>query len=131
VLLIKKYGSGCKKIYIISQYDNLLPFLAKKISAMPFHDLKWYNMTDRELMESIDLIRREEPEYLFVDRDINRDYKEEIISSSTPLLGYLHEESVWRAERLSLMALIFKKVSDKYVLVESGKLLSVYRRKEL
>ena len=129
VSLIKKYSINYNRIYIISQYDSVLPFLAHKISAMPFHDLKWYNMTDKELEKSVTLISSQRPEYVFVDRDINRNYKEEIILSSVPSFGYLHEESEWRAERLSLMAHIFNKVSEEYVLVESGKLLSVYKRK--
>jgi len=86
-------------------------------------------MTDKELEKSVTLISSQRPEYVFVDRDINRNYKEEIILSSVPSFGYLHEESEWRAERLSLMAHIFNKVSEEYVLVESGKLLSVYKRK--
>lgn len=128
VSMIEKYNGDDKNIYIISKYDNVLSFLSHKISDMPFHELKWYNMTDKELNKSSQIIKIRKPEYLYVDTDINRDYNDDVISSSMPVYGYLHQESVWRAERLKLMAIIFQEVSDQYTLVESGKLLSVYKR---
>ncbi len=128
VSLIKKYNGLSSSICIISKYDNLLSFLAHKSSIMPFHDLKWYNMTDKEFRKSIETIKILRPEYIYVDSDINRNYNNDIIPSSLFGLGYLHEESAWRAERLKLIAKIFYSISDRYQLVESGRLMSVYKK---
>lgn len=128
ISLINKYGHPDKRIYMISKYDNIIPFLAFKLNAMPFHDLKWYNMTDKEFRKSIDLIKSESPEYLYVDTDINKDLVEDIIPEATTRYGYLYDESVWRAERLDLLAGIFNGVADNYRLVESGRLISVYKK---
>ncbi len=128
ISLINKYNGSSSSICIISKYDNLLPFLAHKSTIMPFHDLKWYNITDKELQKSIETIKILRPEYIYVDSDINRNYNTDIIPSSLFGLGYLHQESVWRAERLKLLAMIFYNVSDRYQLVESGRLMSVYKK---
>ena len=128
ISLIYKYNGVSPLICIISKYDNILPFLAHKSSIMPFHDLKWYNITDKELQKSIDKIKTLQPEYIYVDSDINRNYNNDIVPASLSNFGYLHEESVWRAERLKLMAKIFYDVSDRYQLIESGRLMSVYKK---
>lgn len=129
--LIQKYSSDQDGIYIISEYDNLLPFLANKYSLMPFFDLKWYLMTPKELDKSIKTIQNNKPKYLFVDTSIHRNYKKEVIDVKIPVIGYLHQESVWRVQRLMLLKQIFDTVGGEYDLVEKGSLISVYKRKEM
>jgi hypothetical protein len=128
--LIQKYSSDQNGIYIISEYDNLLPFLADKYSMMPFFDLKWYLITPKELNKSIKTIQTNQPEYIFVDSNINRDYEKEVIDLKTPIIGYLHQESVWRVQRLMLLKQIFDTVETEYELIEKGTLISVYKRKD-
>lgn len=128
--LIQKYSNDQNGIYIISEYDNLLPFLANKYSLMPFFDLKWYLITPKELDKSIKSIQSNKPKYIFVDSNINRNYKKEVIDLKTPVIGYLHQESVWRVQRLMLLKQIFDTVGVEYDLVEKGTLISVYKRKD-
>ena len=49
VSLIQTYAPSHNGIHIISKYDNFLPFLAKKYSAMPFFDLQWFLLTAKEV----------------------------------------------------------------------------------
>ena len=127
--LIKKYEGDHKGIYIVSEYDGLLPFLASQYSLMPFFDLKWYNVTDDEIQGSINLVRKEGPKYLFVDTAVNRQLDREVIDKGTPMVGNLNEESEWRIQRLRLLYSIFKSVEKDYVLKEKGDLISVYEKK--
>lgn len=129
--LIQKYGQGDNGIYIVSEYDNFLPFLAHKYSLMPFFDLKWYLLTPKELHKSITILQTKKPKYLFVDTGIDRDLTPEIIDSDLPEIGYLHQESIWRAQRLRLLNDVFQDVANDYTLVEKGYLISVYQRKDV
>jgi hypothetical protein len=129
--LIQKYTQGDNGIYIVSEYDNFLPFLAHKYSLMPFFDLKWYLLTPKELHKSITILQTKKPKYLFVDTGIDRDLTPEIIDSDLPEIGYLHQESIWRAQRLRLLNDVFQGVANDYTLVEKGYLISVYQRKDL
>jgi len=129
--LIQKYSKAQNGIYIVSEYDNFLPFLAHKYSLMPFFDLKWYLLTPKELHKSITTLQTKKPKYLFVDTGIDRDLNLEIIDSELPEIGYLHQESIWRAQRLRLLNDVFQGVANDYELVEKGDLISVYQRKDL
>ncbi len=129
VALIQKYSKGQNGIYIISEYDNFLPFLAHKYSMMPFFDLKWYLMTPKELKRSILMLKVKKPKYIFVDTGVHRNLNNEIIDSNIPQLGHLHKESIWRAQRLNLLYSIFYSVENNYELIEQGNLISVYKRK--
>lgn len=127
VKLINKYSPESSGIYIISEYDNFLPFLAHKYSLMPFFDMKWYLITPKELNKTIRLLREAKPEYLFVDTDIDRNLNNEIIDPGFPEIGYLNQESIWRVQRLKLLNMIYQGVAQNYTLVESGSLISVYK----
>lgn len=128
VKLIEKYSKNQNGIYIISEYDNFLPFLSHKYSLMPFFDMKWYMVTPKELNKTIDLLKTKQPKYLFVDTGIDLNLNNEIIDSSVPTIGYLNQESVWRVQRLKLLNLVFQSVALNYTIVESGCLISVYKR---
>jgi len=128
VNLINKY-EGQKGIYIISKYDSIIPFLSQKYSAMPYFDVSFFLITKKEIDECINTIRNEKPQYLFVDTDIDRNLNTDIISKNVPFLGYLHDESVWRVQRLNLLKDIFAAVRNDYRPVEKGYLITVYRKK--
>ncbi len=126
--LIQKYSEDHNGIYIVSEYDNFLPFLAHKYSLMPFFDMKWYLITPKELNKSIGVLKTNKPKYLFVDTGIDRNLNNEIIDPNFPEIGYLNQESIWRAQRLKLMNKIFQSVASDYELVEKGYLISVYKK---
>jgi hypothetical protein len=128
VSMIQRYvkDSG---IHIISDFDNLLPFLAKKTSLMPFFDMKWFFITEKEMQLSIDKLKHDRPEFLFVDSDIEDDKEKQIIPEDATFFKGLHQESVWRVEREKLLKRLFSSVKDEYRLVEKGELISVYKRK--
>lgn len=126
--LIQKYSKDQNGIYIVSEYDNFLPFLAHKYSLMLFFDMKWYLITPKELNKSIKTLQANKPEYIFVDTGIDRNLNNEIIDSKFPEIGYLHQESAWRVQRLRLLNEVFQSVASDYELVEKGYLISVYKR---
>ncbi|MGE4266596.1 MAG: hypothetical protein AB7F25_04105 [Deferribacterales bacterium] len=127
--LIKKYSDVAKGIYIVSEFDNILPFLSDKYSLMPFFDLKWYHITPKELNKSVSTLKDKRPEYIFVDTGYDRNLNNEIIDPDFPGYKYISEESVWRVQRLNLLYSVFSSVEQDYQLVEKGALISVYKRK--
>lgn len=129
IALIKKYSPDQKGIYIISQFDNFLPFLSEHYSAMPFIDLQWYLITQKEFDAAKDSILKNKPQYLFVETSLQEPQQRDIIPADYPVIGYLHQESLWRAERMSLLKRLFESVSDDYILVEQTLLLQVYKRR--
>ena len=129
IQLIEKYKSA-QGIYMLSQYDNFLPLLAKTYNKLPFIDLQWYLITQKEFDLVVDTIKTSRPEYLFVENGLLYNHAVQVIPANMPVVGHLHEESLWRAERLNLLGNIFKQVKSDYVPVESSYLLTVYKLKQ-
>lgn len=129
VSLIQQYANSENGIYIISKYDNVLPFLAKKYSAMPFFDVQWFLLTDKEVRLCIEHIQNQKPPYLFVDTDIERNLNGEIVVTGLPFVSNPGGESLLRVQRLNLLKDVFAAVKDDYELEMSRGLLTVYRRK--
>ena len=129
VSLIQQYANSENGIYIISKYDNVLPFLAKKYSAMPFFDVPWMLLTENEINLCIESIKTKKPPYLFVDTDIERNLNGEIVAARIPSFSDPGGESLLRVQRLNLLKDIFAAVKDDYGLEMSSGLLTVYRRK--
>ncbi len=127
--LIQKYTPYSKGVYMISKFDNILPFLSSRYSRMPFFDLSWYLITEKEVKNAINTIKNNNPQYIFVDSDIYRNFKNDIIDSEIPEIGYLSQESIWRVQRLELLDRVFNNISSDYKIVEKGILISVYKRK--
>jgi hypothetical protein len=128
ILMIREYSPSERGVYIISKYDNILPFLSERYSMMPFFDMQWYCVTDKEVRESIMSIKNAKPEYLFVDTDIYRNFNNDLIDPRIPIIGYLSQESIWRVQRLKLLNKIFEGVSGDYTLIKKGILISIYKR---
>jgi len=129
--LIGKYAPRENAIYIISKYDDFLPFLSKKYSAMPFFDLPMFLLTPRETNLCVLAIRDAKPKYLFVDTDINRSLIWEIFNEVVPpqIQAGGREESIWRVQRLKELRKVFSAVQNRYRPVERGLLITVYERK--
>jgi hypothetical protein len=124
ISMIRKYSVGGPGVYIISRYDNLLPFLAERYSLMPFFEMSWHLFSDRESNEVIEMLRNRKPKYLFVDTNMGA---ENYLWDK--LYPTYYNETAARRGRKNEMKKVFMAVSDDYERVEKGALLSVYRRK--
>ena len=127
VELIQKYSQD-PKIHIISKYDNFLPFLAGRYSAMPFFEMSKFLMSPKETALCVERLLTDRPEYLFVDTDIHRDYVADMVHRLSPL-GALNPHSRYRVAQMQLMQKVFATVQEQYELVEQGLILSVYKRR--
>lgn len=130
VELIDKY-SRSNSIYILSKYDNFLPFLAAKYSAMPYTEVALSLVTQKEMDASVRVIIQNRPEYLFADSDMMRNHAGDIFKGGDPVTKYLdvYDASKGRAMVLDNFAKIFKEVSPLYEPVEVGQLITVYKRR--
>ena len=96
---------------------------------MPFFDVQWFLLTDKEVRLCIERIQNQKPPYLFVDRDIERNLNDEIVRTGIPLVLMPEGESLLRVQRLNLLKDVFAAVKDDYELEMSRGLLTVYKRK--
>lgn len=129
--LIKKYSTD-NSIYILSKYDNILPFLSAKYSAMPYAEMGLSLVTKKEMEKSVDVIRQNSPEYLFVDTDMGRSYVGDVYDTNDPLNKFdenLYDASRGRAMVLENFSKVFKEVRNLYEPVEVGQLITVYKRR--
>jgi len=128
IFLIHEYEPSENAIHLISKYDDLVPFLAGRYSAMPFFDLQWFLLSPKEVALSVERIKKNKPQYLFVDTDIERDFNGEILLGGLQSIGFPGEESLHRVQRLHLLQEVFRAVKKDYVPVKEGVLLTVYKR---
>ena len=128
VELIKKYSQD-SKIHIISKYDNFLPFLSGRYSAMPYFEMSKFLISPRETALCVERLLEDRPEYLFVDTDIRREYAADMVHRFSPWSG-LNPLSRYRVAQMQLMQKVFATVQDQYELVEQGLILSVYKRRQ-
>jgi len=131
IKLIKKYSSK-DEIYMISKYDNILAILSKKYTGFPFFELRSSIVTKHDF-ENIKNQINNKARVLFVDNDIERNYKQEMAKMS-----FFDLEPFWRNEslkqripKLKVLKNLWNDVKNHYELVEKGKLISVYRRKKV
>ncbi len=133
VALINKYVPHEKSMYIISKYDNLLPFLAGKYSSMPYLEVFSSLVTHKEINNCINTILNDKPEYIFVDTDINRNlngdkyYKKDIIGLLYPTL---YDASSGRIIMLKYLRKVYLGIQQNYELAEKGFLVSAYKLKK-
>lgn len=128
IRLIKKYSKN-NGIYMISKYDSFLPIISSKYSNMPFIEVSNFLTSKKEIELNINTIKIEKPEYIFVDKDIDRDFAQDIVWNEYEF-KYIFYESMWRYQRLSLLKDIFNAVRKDYEPVESSYLLTVWRNKK-
>jgi len=127
VSLITKYSPGINSgIYIISKYDNLLPFLAKRYSKLPSFYLQGYLRDKISTGRTVSLILKDLPEYIYVDSDWDS-------VLSDPWGRIFNERSLRlerqsRFERYGELRKVFDAVKQDYVYVDSAGLLTVYKR---
>ena len=125
ISLIEKYSTS-NGIFIISKYDQILTILSKKYSNMPFFDMAWFVLSQKEIDLAIEKLKHKKPQYIFVDKIIadNR-----LISHTTTYDENLNKESLKRYLRLKELEKVFNGVKNDYSLVDSSSLIEVYKRK--
>lgn len=126
IAMMQKYESGMA-VYMISKYENILPFLAGKYSQMPFLQTDLALVTPKENKLVIDFILTSKPEYLFVDADIARNHHGDTLNPYDSL-AFDYETSHIRELMLDNFGKIFVDIKPYYQLVEKGTLISVYKR---
>ena len=120
-----------KGIFIISKYDRFIPFIAGRYSAMPFFDLEWFLITQKEIDHTVEFLKEKKPRYLFVDTDIDCDFAQsQVVGPKSSYAGF-GSESLWRAERLRCLKTVFDAVRGDYERGEAAELLTVYFRKDM
>lgn len=113
-----------RHIYIISKFDNLLPFLAGKYSAMPFSELAISLLTDKEVRIATETLLRHKPRFLFVDTDINSAFEDDpVYSFLLDDFGLKH-----KVDMLNQLKVVFRSVKREYRPVAQGTLITVYQR---
>jgi hypothetical protein len=127
--LIKKYSPNEKGIYIISKYDNFLPLISERYSALPVIDFQWYVVTKQDYEDIIDFFKETEPKYIFADRDFAyRNFEYDIVNYDS-YARYFYGESLARVQRLKNMQSAAQEITKDYSAIESSLLLTVYERK--
>lgn len=129
VELIQRYSNE-NGIYILSKYDNILPLLAKKYSAMPYFDVPMFLLSRKDIDNCINTINAAKPEYLFIDTDIERNLNSDILDKTSLTREDLHDESVLRVRRLNLLKEIYNSIRGDYQPIEKSSLITVYKRKQ-
>jgi len=129
--LVRQYSPVEKSgIYIISKYDNLLPFMAGRYSLMPHFSLAGYLLDKNSFQQAVDAIRLNAPSYFYVDKDIEAAPND--LWAGLMRVGQgkgLDFERDTRFGRYGLLKNIFEAVKDKYVKIDEKGLLTVYKRK--
>lgn len=125
--LIERFTDAREKgICILSAFNNLLPFLADRYSILPSFELQWALSDVGARREAVAAIERARPPYLFVGHEVEL---------SPSLEGDPGEpfSGEWRSNRGRMLEIwrVFEAVRDGYEKVESGDLLTVYRRRDL
>ncbi len=127
VELIRKYSPQDRGIYIISKYDNLLPFIAGRSSLMPYVEMPWHFLTNTAEKKSIDWLQQRKPLYLFVDTDIDHYDKDPwaiLFNGKVDI-----NERASRMGRYAGLYDLFQAVKGNYEKIDEGGLLTVYKRK--
>ena len=128
VKLVQKYSKD-NGIYIVSKYDSFIPVISGKYSNMPYIEVSNFLTSKKEIDNNIKVLKTAKPEYLFVDKDIDRDFAHDILYNEYEF-NHLFHESVWRYQRLLLMRDVFNSVRNDYEPLESSYLLTVWKRKK-
>jgi hypothetical protein len=126
VSLIHKYSPKKNKgIYIISKYDNILPFLAERYSKMPSFYLQNYLRDNISTKHAVFLVLRDLPEYIYVDSDLEDEPKDpwSFLFNET----FIKKERKSRFGRYKELRMVFKAVKQNYVYADSSGLLTVYK----
>lgn len=127
--ILRKYsgtGADGKGVFIISVFDNILPLLAERYSLMPFFEMQWFLITNKEVNDTVLRIKRLKPQYIFIGNEVAAD------QFLDPWL-VLYDESVGKDERdsasgrLQELRNVFLAIKSDYTPVTKSELLTVYK----
>ena len=108
-----------------------MQFFSKKYSGLKYFELRSFLVSDIEYNEVLNLIKNK-ADILYVDADIDRDYKAEMRERRFFDLydEYWYNENVkQRIPKLETLSKLFNEVKENYELIDSGGLLNVYKKK--
>jgi hypothetical protein len=134
VEMIRDYSRDSKGIYIISKYDNILPFLAERYSLMPHFEMYYYLITPQERSQTIQSLEMNKPKYIFIDTDIEKYRPEHDLSLDDPWhkiynSEWVKKERASRYGRYKELWKIYDSIAHDYEKVKECILISVYQRK--
>ncbi|EKD92065.1 MAG: hypothetical protein ACD_29C00210G0003, partial [uncultured bacterium] len=133
IQLIDHYNKG-SSIYMISRYDNFLPFLSGKYLALPYSQLDLSIVTKKEFLNVINIIHMKKPKYIFVDTDVESNHFSDIMNPNDPLILMMgpknpgYSLSAGRVLVLQNLKNVFNAIKNSYHKVAAGDLISVYER---
>lgn len=127
--LIQKWVPG-QSVYIVSQFDAPILWLARRYSAMPHFELSSFLNSQKALNRAVDALRDAKPDILVVDSCIRCSPLTLLPGRPLPSLDPAYYERLnEKVDRLKHLREVFAEVEADYELVERGMLVSVYRRK--
>ncbi len=91
------------RVYILSKYDSLLPFLSDRYSAMPFFEVSAFLFSEKEYRMVLNRLKDDKPRYLIVDTNI-ADYTSDRWANVYPGRFFARE----RASRLGRYELLYR-----------------------
>jgi len=116
-------------MYLISKYDSILPVLAHRYHALPVINLALDLISSHDIKRCIEQIKKDKPQYVFVDKDILRNLRSEIPEKyGDPRLGEPSEAHGRVSAQLNMKE-FFLLIQDDYQPVQKGGLLTVYQKK--
>jgi len=128
ILLVQRYSNKeSPGIFILSKYDSLLPFLARRYSVMTFSELTAYLFSKKEYEAVLNSIKEHKPRYLFVDTNL-KDYRSDPWANLYTA-SFFSPERASRMGRYALLYKIFLEVENDYKKIDQTELISVYERK--
>jgi hypothetical protein len=122
---IERYSPDERGVAVISVFDGLLPFLAARHSVFPHFELQWSLVTEEDRARAVEALARARPRHLFVGREVE---------GESPLptggcRGAMAPEVESARGRIDELRRVLDAVASDYERVETGPLLSVYRRR--
>jgi hypothetical protein len=126
--LIRKYSKDNNGVYMISGYDNLFLFLAGKYSLMPHFQMAWYLISDKEHYTAVNRMKKDKPEYIFVDTNIDKNNLSDPWAKIYNSIFDLSERTS-RLGRYSELRKVFNEIAYDYEPIEKGHLITVYKRR--
>ena len=132
IKLIRKYSQQKDPgIYLISKYDNILPFLAGRYSLMPHFELAYSLFSEDMIEEAADRIKSNQPEYIFADANLEMIRAEQSYDPWSKIFvsKFDRTERISRLNRYLGLQKLFKAVQGRYQKIEEGEMLWVYKQK--
>ncbi len=128
--LINEYEQHTK-VYLISKYDSFLDILIDKSNALPTVNLALDLVSEKDIERFFHIIEKNNPKYIFMDTDINRNFNGDIFQKNDLLArqqNYIRSQG--RAAMLTNMQRLYPKLNTLYEPIEHRGLLTVFKRKE-